>query len=134
MTGTTETGTTDTDAPRAYGWLFGARIDDEPEALLEPQLYSPFEKDWDAQLAAIGAWMERQGYQRRGYEIWSIAPPTQQLARYVAEHRISVVVIPGRGVMERMRDTWECFAQVIADVEAAGARIEIADPDARPNP
>ncbi|UNO41546.1 hypothetical protein [Streptomyces sp. MST-110588] len=113
---------------RAWGWLFGAReIDDTDTGL---PIYTDPEKDWDGQLDLFQHWVDKHGYQRAGYEIWSILEPSHNLAAFLTKEQIPVLVIPGRAIRDRMRATWKCWPQVVADVEAAGVRLEIAEYDA----
>ncbi|MEV0277370.1 hypothetical protein AB0I22_13440 [Streptomyces sp. NPDC050610] len=112
-------------APRAWGWVFGAREVDEPEH--GPALYTDFEKDWDAQLALIHRWAERNGYARPGYDMWSVLRPSGRIATFLRSEGIRVLVIPGAGIRDRMRDTWEDWPHTMAELESAGVVVEIAD-------
>ncbi|MFC5721295.1 hypothetical protein ACFP1Z_14075 [Streptomyces gamaensis] len=114
--------------PRAWGWVFGAREVDESEG--GPPLYSDFEKDWSAQLDVISAWTERNGCVRAGYDIWSVRRPSGRLAAFLARAGVSVVVVAGARILERLREGWgeEEWAQFLGDLRAAGVRIEIAEP------
>jgi hypothetical protein len=111
--------------PRAFGLVFGAREADEPVA--GPALYTDFEKDWDAQLAVIRRWSDRHGHLKAGYEVWSVLSPANGLAAYLGGQRIPALVIAGARIRDRMRDTWGEWPRMMAELDAAGVRVEIAE-------
>ncbi|RLV08666.1 hypothetical protein CTZ27_07780 [Streptomyces griseocarneus] len=110
-----------------WGWVFGARELDESEC--GAALYTDFEKDWSAQLAAVDGWAEAHGCARAGYDIWSIRQPSAYLAEFLRGRQISTVVVPSADIHARMRAAWADWPPITAELEAAGVTLAVADGD-----
>lgn len=122
-------------AERAAYLVFGAREIDEPG---EPETeaaggYRQFEKDWDAQLDRCARLAAERGYRPAGSCVVSAAQPTlPRLLEWADEPGCEIVLVAGRGVLERMRSCWPDWGQVVVRLAAAGARVE-AVPDPEPD-
>ncbi|MGW1077183.1 hypothetical protein [Streptomyces sp. NPDC002537] len=115
------------DAPRAWGWVFGAKEVDEPD---DQALYTHFEKDWEGQLGAISRWRQRHGYVNAGHSVWSVSQPSRaaifELLDWMVERRISRVIVPGPDIRDSMRRSWGDWEGFTSALAAVGIAIEIA--------
>ncbi|MES4907184.1 MULTISPECIES: hypothetical protein [unclassified Streptomyces] len=117
-------------AERAAYLVFGARDIDEPDESDGPEGegaggYRQFEKDWDAQLERCERLAAERGYRPAGSCVVSAAQPTlPRLLEWADEPGCEIVLIAGRGVLERMRSSWPDWEQVVVRLAAAGARVE----------
>ncbi|MER7793797.1 hypothetical protein [Streptomyces sp. NPDC097640] len=118
-------------AERAAYLVFGAREVDEPETEAAGG-YRQFEKDWDAQLDRCARLAAERGYRPAGSCVVSAAQPTlPRLLEWADEPGCEIVLVAGRGVLERIRSCWPDWGQVVVRLAAAGARVE-AVPDPEP--
>ncbi|MGW3570940.1 hypothetical protein ACWDSL_44910 [Streptomyces sp. NPDC000941] len=120
-------------AERAAYLVFGARETDEPDEPVEPVepdgeaagRFRQFEKDWDAQLERCERLAVERGYRPAGLCVVSAAQPTlPRLLEWADEPDCEIVLIAGRGVLERMRSCWPDWDQLVVRLAAAGARVE----------
>lgn len=112
--------------------MFGAREADEHEGEAAGG-YRQFEKNWDAQLERCRRLAAERGYRPAGSCVVSAVQPTlPRLLEWADEPGCEIVLVAGRGVLERMRSCWPDWGQVVVRLAAAGARVE-AVPDPEPD-